>query len=65
MTTIHTTRGAMALDDLTVLQGTDENDDARVEWTEYRTKEDGELVRRDAHVTLKGALPFVSEQGHF
>ena len=48
---VNTTRGEMDTSLLEHKSGVDENDNERVEWTEYWLE--GELVHRSVHMTLK------------
>jgi len=51
MGTVFTTKGDMDEDLLQKREGVDDNENERVEWTEYWL--DGELVHRSVHMTLK------------
>ena len=48
---VNTTKGKMDTSLLEHKSGVDENDNERVEWTEYWLE--GELVHRSVHMTLK------------
>jgi hypothetical protein len=47
---------------LTYTEGRSENDNEIAEWQEWRAA-DGEIVKRNAHVTLKRGLAALMEQG--
>jgi hypothetical protein len=62
MTEILTSRGMMDEAELSFIKGHEETDNWFVEWEEWWAS-DGELVKRNAHVTLKRGLGALIEQG--
>ena len=63
MALLYTTKGEIDESLLVRTEGVDENDNERAEWVEYRL--DGELVRRDLHLTLKKSVFSTMEAAGF
>lgn len=61
MNKVHTIRGLIDRDLLTVEEIVTEDDNSRAVATEWRTL-DGELVRQDAHVMILSGLALAGEQ---
>ncbi len=59
MEQVETTLGPLPMDSLEVTRGVDSNEHCSVAWTEYR--HEGQLVRRDAHITVTGVAAGIAQ----